>query len=74
MLTSHNVSLTACMTPSLQVEKTVEKVLEDMKKKYQDALDQMGGAQANAAQAETDLDMIKQVQQQKMDEIKQLCE
>ena len=58
----------------MQVEKSVEKVLEDMKKKYQDALDQMGGAQANAVQAETDLDMIKQVQQQKMDEIKQLCE
>lgn len=57
-----------------QVEKTVEKVLEDMKKKYQDAMDQMGGAQANAAQAGTDLDVIKQVQQQKMDEVKQLCQ
>lgn len=57
----------------LQVEKSVARVLEDMKKKYQDALDQMGGAQANVAKASSDLDIIKQVQQQKMEEIKQLC-
>ena len=61
------------ITP-VQVEKTVEKVLEEMKQKYQDALAAMSGAQANAVEAESDLDMIKQVQQQKMDEIKQLCQ
>jgi len=41
--------------------------------KYQAAQDQLGGAQASANQALSNLDMIKQVQQQKLDEIKQLC-
>ncbi len=56
-----------------QVQKTVENILDDMKAKYQAAQDQLGGAQASANQALSDLDMIKQVQQQKLDEIKQLC-
>ena len=56
-----------------QVQKTVENILDDMKAKYEAARHQLGGAQASANQALSNLDMIKQVQQQKLDEIKQLC-
>lgn len=64
--------MTICLCGA-QVQKTVENILDDMKAKYQAAQDQLGGAQASANQALSDLDMIKQVQQQKLDEIKQLC-
>ena len=57
----------------VQVQKTVENILDDIKAKYEAAQDQLGGAQASASQALSDLDMIKLVQQQKLDELKQLC-
>lgn len=57
----------------LQVQKTVETVLDDMKAKFDAARDQFGGAQASATEAFSNLKMIKQGQERKLEEVKQLC-
>lgn len=57
----------------MQEWKTVQEVLEDMKQKFDDAKMQAGGAEASRDDARNNLDMVKQVQEQKMEEIKRLC-
>ena len=56
-----------------QVQRSVERVLADVKQKYDEAQGQARDASAAIAQAEVDLALIKQVQQAKLEEIQQLC-
>ncbi len=61
------------MTCHLQVASTVSKVLEDMKRKYDAANKQSAQARSQEDKSKSDLDMIKQVQKAKLEEIKKLC-
>ena len=62
----HNVS-------PMQVESSVSKVLADMKQKYDAANKRSAQARSQQNKSKSDLDMIKQVQKAKLDEIKKLC-
>lgn len=51
----------------------MSKVLEDMKKKYDAAHKQSAQARSQENKSKSDLTMIKQVQKDKLEEIKKLC-
>lgn len=57
----------------MQSKRSVESVLDEMKKKYEEAERQVQGAAATAAQAEADLALVKRAQQKQLEEIKRLC-
>ncbi len=57
----------------MQVKKSVETVLGDVKQKYDEAQGQVHDASATIAQAEADLALVRQVQKDKMEEIHELC-
>ncbi|GAQ80006.1 hypothetical protein KFL_000440080 [Klebsormidium nitens] len=56
-----------------KVHKTIEKVMEEIKKKFDAANAQLEGAKTEIGSAKSDLDLLRAAQAAKLEEIKQLC-
>ena len=57
----------------VQVERSVESVMHDLKQKFDAANQQHAAAQGQGKKAQQDIDVIRTAQKQVLEEVKRLC-